>query len=293
MTVRSMTGYGKGEVQSPLGTVTVEIRSVNHRYAELSVKLPRQLLPFEPEVRRVISERLKRGKIDLSVQFEPAASELGKPTVDLALAKGYLDALRTLGQALGIVEHISLDMIARQKDVIAFTTGTLDYDLLRTPLLDALQVALEAIEGMRVREGGELARDILSRVDRLQLLAEEVARRAPEVPRRAMERMRERVRQLLEGGDVEEQRLLQEIALFADRCDITEELTRFSSHIGQFCDSFSAGEPIGRKLDFLVQELNREVNTIGSKANDREITARVVEMKGELEKIREQIQNIE
>lgn len=292
MSVRSMTGYGKGEEVTPHGTLTVEIRSVNHRHAEVSVRIPRELTSFEHEVRKRVSQRLKRGKIDIFIQFEQSVGEVGKPVVDLTLAKGYLDAFRTLSQALGIVEPVSLDLIARQKDVITTPVGW-DPDGVCQPLFDALSGALDAIEGMRLREGEELVRDIRSRLDRLDALSQEISLRAPEVPRRAMERMRERLGQLLEGVEMDEQRLLQEIAILADRCDITEELTRLASHRAQFCESLESDEPIGRRLDFLVQELNREVNTIGSKANDREITARVVEMKGELEKIREQLQNIE
>lgn len=291
--IRSMTGYGRGECVTPAGTVTAEIRSVNHRYAELSVRLPRPLLPFEQEIRRTVTDRLRRGKIDLSVGLEGGSLEGGRPTVDLALAKGYHDALRSLGQALGIPEPVTLDLIARQKDVITLTAASPDAEPLMQGVRQAISTALDAIDRMRAVEGEALVADIISRLDRLESLRGSVAARAPLVPREAMERMRERIARLLEGVDLDPQRLAQEIALFADRCDVTEELTRFASHLSQFRESLASPEPVGRRLDFLVQELNREINTIGSKANDREITACVVEMKGELEKIREQLQNIE
>ena len=291
--IKSMTGYGKAEAVVAGGRLQVEIRSVNHRYGEVSVKMPRPLLAHELAVRKLIGERLKRGKIDVFVQFEAAAGELGKPQVNISLAKSYYDALQTLRQALGITEPVSLGFIAAQRDVLVAEDSDAVVGSLGDALLQVVDEAVIAIDLMRRREGEALLADLEARLQRLAEMLEAVAVRVPAAVVTQGERLRERVAQLLGETTLDEARLAQEVAILADRSDVTEELVRFRSHLVQVREAFQQQDPVGRKLDFLMQELNREVNTTGSKANDSEIAALVVDMKAELEKIREQVQNIE
>jgi uncharacterized protein (TIGR00255 family) len=291
--IKSMTGYGKAEAVVPGGRLQVEIRSVNHRYGEVSVKMPRPLLAHEHEVRKLLGSQLKRGKIDVFIQFEPAPGELGKPQVNIALAKSYFDAFQNLRQALGIAEPVPLGLIVAQREVLVTEDGDSLLEPLGEALLRVVGEGISAIDGMRCREGIALQADLEGRLIRLGELIGQVAARVPKAVAAQTERLKERVTSLLGEATLDEARLAQEVALLADRGDVTEELVRFNSHLAQVRDAFRQEEPVGRKLDFLMQELNREVNTIGSKANDSEIAALVVEMKAELEKIREQVQNIE
>lgn len=291
--IKSMTGYGKAAVAAGGGRIVVEIRSVNHRYGEVTVKLPRTLLAFENEVRKCVAERLKRGKIDVFVQLEGGAAAGALPMVDVNLARAYYDAFLAMREALELDEPVSLGLIASQKDVLVSGEREALAEALQTDLLDAAREAVERLDCMRQREGEALLADMESRRATLAELLARIARRAPEAVAETARRLKERVAQLAGDSGVDEARLVQEIAIMADRCDISEELVRFTSHLQQFDETLRLAEPVGRKLDFLMQELNREVNTIGSKANDAEIAALVVEMKAELEKVREQVQNIE
>jgi uncharacterized protein (TIGR00255 family) len=290
--IKSMTGYGKGEVSYGGGRVTVEIRSVNHRYGEIYVKLPRNLIVFENDVRKFVSERLKRGKIEVFVQHESSA-EAAPFAVNFTLAKAYHEALTSLKNRLGLAGEVSIQLIAAQKDVL---TAEEDHSLdeaLRQALLSAAKSGVETLEVMRSREGEALLNDLRKRMETVAALADKVARRAPLVVSEYSVRLKERLAQLTADNAISEERLAQEVAIMADRCDITEELVRLDSHLKQFGSALSLGEPVGRKLDFLLQEMSREVNTMGSKANDAEIAFHVVELKTEIEKIREQVQNIE
>lgn len=291
--IKSMTGYGKAENETAAGRLTVEIRTVNHRYGEVTVKLPRPLMAFEHEVRKQVGSRLKRGKIEVFIKQETAAAGAALPQLNIPVAKAYHKAFVSLREALGIGDPITLSLIAAQKDVLAATDDESASEALATALTGVVNAALEGIDGMREREGAALLADMDARLALLDALMAEVAERAPRVVEETAQRQKERVTQLLSGQPLDEARIAQEIALLADRCDITEELVRFKSHMQQFRSTLQADEPVGRKLDFLLQELNREVNTVGSKANDAEIASRVVQLKAELEKIREQVQNIE
>jgi len=290
--IKSMTGYGKAERQLENGRITVEMRSVNHRFGEISVKLPRALICFENDVRKAAAERLKRGKIDIFIQLDSAAA-CRPPVVNLPLARAYFDAFSSLRESLCMEEPVSLSLIVSQKDVLTVMESDDLESGMRDGLLSAVSEAVDALESMRSREGMELEHDLRSRRGTLASLMEKVREQAPTVPREYAEKLTARLVQLNVGAMPDESRVAQEIALMADRCDITEELVRFSSHLAQFDGALDAHEPVGRKLDFILQEMGREVNTMGSKANDGEITTCVVAMKAELEKIREQIQNIE
>lgn len=290
--IKSMTGYGKAESSHDQGKISVEMRAVNHRYGEISVKLPRALICFENEVRKLVSGRLKRGKIDVFIQLDTIAA--GKPpVVNSSLAHAYYAAFSTLSQELGIREPISLPLIISQRDVLAVAENDLEAEDMREELLAVVESAVDAMETMRLREGRELSEDLRARREILTRFIDEITRRASYVPAEYAEKLSQRLAQFQVKNMPDEARIGQEVVLMADRCDITEELVRFASHLVQFDAALESSEPVGRKLDFLLQELGREVNTIGSKANDSEIASCVVELKAELEKIREQVQNIE
>jgi uncharacterized protein (TIGR00255 family) len=291
--INSMTGYGKGEVSGTAGRISVEIRSVNHRYGEIYVKLPRGLLQFEQEVRKAVADRLKRGKIEVFVQLDESSGAAGQPLLNLPLARAYHAAFTELKEALALVEPVTLALLTAQKDILASREDAVPDEEMAAALRDALGKALDQVAGMRGREGKALHGELHARMTALLALVERVAARAPLVVRSGAEKLQERLAKLLTDGTIDENRLAQEVAILADRSDITEELVRLQSHQQQFFTTLELSEPVGRKLDFLLQEVNREVNTIGSKANDGEIAMLVVELKAELEKIREQVQNIE
>jgi uncharacterized protein (TIGR00255 family) len=291
--LKSMTGYGKAETTAETGRIIVEIRSVNHRYGEIYVKIPRLLMPFENEVRKRVAGRLKRGKIEVFVQMEGVAGAGSLPEVDLQLAKAYHDAFVKMKEALGLHEPVTLTLIAAQKGVLILGESEEAAEAFREELFAAVNSAVDNLDAMRLREGVALMEDLATRRDTLSTLIARVAEHAPRMVAETAKKLTERVGQLAGDSGVDEARIAQEIAFMADRCDFTEELVRFGSHLMQFDETLLTDEPVGRKLDFLLQELNREVNTIGSKANDADITYCVVQLKAELEKIREQIQNIE
>lgn len=291
--IRSMTGYGKAEAVLAGGRIIAEIRSVNHRYGEITVKLPRPLMAFENDVRKCVAGRLKRGKIDVFVQQEGVAGAGALPVVNLQLARAYHDAFYRMKEELGLHDPVTLSLIASQRDVLGAGGSEELAESLHLELLAAVGNAVDSLDAMRLREGVALLEDLTERRETLSSLIGRLAERAPQAVADAGKRLKERVAQLAGESGVDEARLAQEIALLADRSDITEELVRFGSHLQQFDETLLMEEPVGRKLDFLLQELNREVNTVGSKANDAEIASCVVQLKAELEKIREQVQNIE
>lgn len=291
--LKSMTGYGKGEATAPNGNFLVEIRAVNHRYGEISVRLPRSFYAFENEVKRLAASVLKRGKIDISVQWDEAAAANNAPQLDLAVARGYYDAYTRLVKELNVPQDAPISYIMSQKGVMKEVSVTVDETELQPQLLAAVKVAVEGLDVMRIREGEALARDLQDRRMQIAEWSNLVGERTPQVVLEYRQKLKTRLEQLLEGVEMDESRLAQEIALLADRCDITEELVRLSSHFNQFDEALRSSEPVGRKLDFLMQEMNREVNTIGSKSNDAGITNLVIQIKAEMEKMREQVQNVE
>lgn len=291
--IKSMTGYGKGESLHEGGRFIVELRCVNHRYGEVTVKLPRALMQFENEIKKRVAERLVRGKIDVFIQVENAVA-LGVPTANLPLARGYLKAFNSIKDALGLEGEVKLSLIASQRDVVTVAAeAEASLEEMPAELTAALEEALRRVDEMRLFEGESLFADFKKRREVLAQLIGRVAARSPMVVAEYAQRLKERISQLLSDGALPEERLALEVAILADKCDITEELVRLESHLRQFDETLTRDEQVGRKLDFLLQEINREVNTIGSKANDAQIASVVVELKAELEKIREQVQNIE
>jgi len=291
--LKSMTGYGKGEAASERGRFTVEIRSVNHRYGEISVRMPRGFLSLEQEVKRTVSNVLKRGKIDVTVQWEEITGESAMPQADAALAQGYATLFRELAGKLGLASEVPLSLVLAQKGVLKDSGTTIDEAEFLPQLVAAVQAAVGTIDAMRKREGEALEADLLARRRQVAEWVEQVGERAPQVVLEYRQKLKLRLEQLLEGAEMDAARLAQEVALMADRCDVTEELVRLSSHFAQFDEALRLSEPVGRKLDFLMQEMNREVNTIGSKSSDAEVTTLVIRIKAEMEKMREQVQNVE
>ena len=291
--MNSMTGYGRGEAARGGAKFTVEISTVNRKQAELSLYLPRELDALESRARDEINAKVSRGRIAARVQWTAKSGDRAQVEIDRNLAKEYVKEYRKLATDLKLGGEVSLDTILRAPGVLQTSEEELDVESLWTPLRTAVRAALKELLAMRAREGANLKKDLQKRVDALQKSVKAVKRQAPKTVRRHREALLDRLNQSGLDLKLDDERVLKEVALFADRIDITEELTRLESHFGQFADYAKSKGPVGRTLDFLSQEMNREVNTIGSKANDPLISRLVVAMKSELEKFREQVQNVE
>jgi uncharacterized protein (TIGR00255 family) len=291
--IKSMTGYGRGEWQEDEKRVEVEVKSFNHRYLDISPHLPRRLNSLEAQVRNVIKQRVSRGRVEVSVQIEDSSLVEQRLELDVPLARDYHLALKTLQQELGIPGEIRLETLANFRDI--FTRKEVETDLERewASLQTALEAALRSLEQMRQDEGLALRGDFLGRLAAIEGMAREIEKKAPLALEACRDRLAERVQELSRGLPIDEARLAQEVAYLAERSDITEELVRIRSHLNQFREVLDGSEPAGRKLEFLLQEINREANTIGSKASDAGIAQVAVEIKSELEKMREQVQNVE
>jgi uncharacterized protein (TIGR00255 family) len=291
--IKSMTGFGRRQGAWLDGTVTIEVRSVNHRFLETSIRLPKSMGKLEESFKKTIQEHCSRGRIDVTVLLQEGRGGARSLKLDAALAKQYHQVLRTLQRTLKIGGSIDIGLVAGFRDIIAVSDQPVE-DPKLTKLVEKLGLqALRDLARMRKKEGALLADDILGRIQTLRGLRRQVAERAPAVGQEIFARMKARVEKLLGGEIPDMPRLHQELTLFADRSDITEELVRLDAHMVQFGHTAQSAESVGKTLDFLLQEMGREVNTIGSKANDATITAAVVQMKAELERIREQIQNVE
>lgn len=291
--VRSMTGFGRGEFTGELGRIVVEAKAVNHRFSEVVFRMPRQFNPLEDQARKLVLREVTRGRVDVFVTWTPSA-RTKSVQVDKDLAMAYYYALKELGEEIGSNLELTADTLTRLPDVFSVVEAELTAEELWPPFAEALSAALSGLLAMREREGAALAQDLLSRIQRIEQIRNEIAQRAPLVVEEYRAKLTRRLEELLPpSSGVDPQRLAQEVAIFADRADISEELQRLASHMVQFRSALAGDGPVGRKLDFLVQELGREVNTIGSKANDAAITNLVVEAKSELEKVREQVQNME
>lgn len=291
--IRSMTGYGREERVFKGGLLAVEIRSVNSKYCDLSLRLPKLLLPFESTLRSLVQQRIARGRIELSVTYNGAADRSRTLQLDLPLAQQYRRLLHQLKTKLNLKGEIDVALLVGLRDVISSVEVVQPISGLDKAAEKAISRALDRLDAMRAREGRALAQDTTARIMSIRDAADRIRARAPRVVADHQSRLDARVQQLAGGLKLDPARLAQEVALFAERCDITEELTRIESHLAQFEEMMTRREPVGRSLDFLIQELNREVNTVGSKANDAAIAQEVVAVKSELEKLREQVQNIE
>ena len=296
--IRSMTGYGRGEYQDEVQTITVEIRAVNHRYCDIFVKMPRRYSFAEEKIKSAVKAGLSRGKIEVNVSVDNFGTSDTDIRLDAALAKRYYDVLHELSDTLdfGLFEdQISLGLIAKMPDVIKGVAAEEDEDALLAALLDATDKAIANITTMRETEGQKLVADISMRAAIIADIRSRIEERAPELEKEYAAKFKARIEELLDGAaEVPEERIALEAAIFADKANITEELVRLDSHISQLREFLKGEEDsIGKKIDFLIQEMNREANTIGSKSNDKEITNMMLQLKAEIEKIREQVQNIE
>lgn len=290
--IDSMTGYGKGSAKIGEFFIHVEIKTLNHRFCDVSVKVPRNLLWLENDVKRMVSETLRRGKVDVFISQETSAGGDVLPDWNRALAARYVEIFSEMKKEFALAGEITPPLLAAQKDVLVFKLCETDPKDTEKGVKEALSLAINAVCAMRRAEGEALDGDLRQRLGLLHDLLGQVEMRAPEIPPEWRRRLLDRLQRLEQDLILDPQRMAQEVALFADRCDISEEISRMRSHFSQFFALLEGEEAIGRQLDFLVQEMGREINTIGSKGNDSEISRLVVLAKGELEKIREQVQNV-
>ena len=290
--VRSMTGYGRGEATADGLSAVVEIRSVNHRFFEFSSRMPRMYGFLDERLKGYLQKEINRGKVEASVQIETERSD-SAVTVDFGLAEGYLSALRELAQRYSLREDISVMSLSRLPDVLTVHSAETDEDAVWELVKTATDAALTQFLSMREREGARLREDLSQRGQTILTAVSAVEERSPQTVKEHMDKVTARMRELLDGAAVDEARLLNEAAIYADKIAVAEETVRLRSHIAQMEQLLDAGGAVGRKLDFLVQEMNREANTIGSKCSDLELTRLVLDIKAEIEKIREQIQNLE
>lgn len=291
--IKSMTGYGAAKGEAAGLSLGVELKSVNNRYLDVSVKLPRALMFAEEPMRAAVAKHISRGKVDVFVTADAAASDSVEVRVNEALLRGYIAALTKAADDFGLANDMSLMGVCRLPDVLSTERRELDADELTAGLLEILERALAGYDAMREREGEKLRDDVLGRLDEIERLTALVEERAPQTVAEYRARLEQKLRETLEGLPADDARVLTECAIFADRVAVDEETVRLRSHISQLRGMASGASPIGRKMDFLIQELNRESNTIGSKCQSADIARVVVDLKAEIEKIREQIQNVE
>jgi len=292
--IRSMTGYGTAETELGGQMLRLEIHSVNHRFSEIAVRLPRSLSHFEPPLRHLLTQSLGRGKITFSANWEGKGEETSRPVrIDTERARRYMDDLRRLKSALKLNGEIDLTTVLALPDVVvAGAEPTADEEAWVTIEAAARRAASDLVS-MRETEGKALTKDFQQRLDRIEAMVKKAEERGASRPAEAKEKLLARLKPLLDGIDVDPQRLAQEVAFLAERLDVTEECVRLRAHLSQFRALLADPDPAGRKLNFLLQEMNREANTMGSKANDADLGALVIDLKDELEKIREQVQNVE
>ncbi|MGN0173229.1 MAG: YicC/YloC family endoribonuclease [Acutalibacteraceae bacterium] len=291
--IKSMTGYGRANDTIDDMEITAEIKAVNHRYFEFSSRIPRQFGFLDEKVKQYVRNRVSRGKIEVYITINMLENSAVAVEVNHPLAKAYIDALKDISETYNINGNLSAVDITRFSDVLAVRKEEQDEEAVFEAVKSVLSSAVDAFINMRVKEGEKLKADVISRCDTILGFVEKVESKSVESVKAYRERIEEKMRELLDDVKVDEQRLLTETAIFADKTAVDEETVRLRSHISQLKDMLNSDEAVGRKIDFLVQEMNREANTIGSKCSDIEITRTVVDIKSEIEKIREQIQNIE
>ena len=291
--IKSMTGYGRGEATLHGRSMTVEVRSVNNRYLDCGVKLPRIYTFAEDGIKSRVQAATSRGKVDVFVTVDSAQADAPAISLNQPVAEGYLSALRSMAELYQLRDDISVSLLSRFPDVFCVEKASDNMEEVAADICAVLDMALEDYNAMRAREGAKLAEDILGRLDTIETLTARVEERSPQTVADYRARLAAKMEEVLANTQLEESRILTEAAIYADKVAVDEETVRLRSHLDQFRDMLRGGGAIGRKLDFLIQEMNRETNTIGSKGNDLEIARIVVDMKAEIEKIREQTQNIE
>lgn len=292
--IKSMTGFGKGEYSDGKYSVTVEIKSVNHRYADINVKIPRRYSFAEEKIKNQIKSSVSRGKLDVSVLIEALLDGDISVNLNTGIAEKYISNLKALKESYNLEGEITLELISSMHDVIRAVPDVEDEEEVMSVIGKAVEIAVENLDLMRIKEGKKLAEDLHMRGDLIASYVKKTETKVPETVSNYKEKLNDRISELVSNKiEVPEERILLEAAIFADKTNITEELVRLDSHIRQLHDILSSDGSNGKKLDFLVQEMNREANTIGSKVSDIEMTGNVIEIKSEVEKIREQVQNVE
>ena len=291
--IKSMTGYGRAREVRNKRDITVEVRSVNNRYLDCTVKMPRMYAFAEDAVKARVQKAVSRGKVDVFISVDASAADVAKVNVNTALAAQYAEALKALAAVCGGEERVTPEQLARFPDVLTVTKADEDLETVSADLCAVLDEALASYNAMRAVEGRKLAEDIGGRLSAIEGMTAQVEERSPETVREYREKLTAKMREVLQSTTIDEQRILQEAAIYADKIAVDEETVRLRSHVSQLRGMLASDQPMGRKMDFLIQELNRESNTIGSKCSNLDIARIVVDLKGEVEKIREQVQNIE
>lgn len=291
--IKSMTGFGRCSLALENMDILVEMRSVNHRYLEMSVRLPHAYSYLEDKLKKQVQQRASRGKVDISLSIQLHGTDGIEVDVNADLAESYITAMRGANEKLQLEDDVTLTTLLRFSDVFSVRKVQLEEEAVWAAVAPAVNEAADKFLAMRITEGEKLKADLIGRLESLENMLCQVEQNAPETAKRYYDKLYAKVAELLADRDIDESRIVTEAAIFADRVAVDEETVRLRSHIEQFRTLLESEEPVGRKLDFLVQEMNREVNTTGSKAQDISITRLVVDMKSEIEKIREQIQNIE
>ncbi len=291
--VTSMTGFGRGKVTENDFNITVEIKSVNHRYFEYSSRIPRSFQFLDDSLKSLCQQKISRGKVEVSVQYEDTSSQSVELAVNDAYATAYVSALHKFAKDYKLKDDIKASSIIGNSEIFTVKKRDFDEELVKKAVLAAAEIAIDGFIDARAIEGERLVADVKSRAEYILKMVAFIEERSPQTVREYREKLEMRMKELIADVQIDEQRLITETAIFADKIAVAEETVRLRSHIQSLCSMLDGGGVIGRKLDFIVQEMNRETNTIGSKCQDMEITKNVVEIKSEIEKIREQIQNIE
>lgn len=290
--IKSMTGYGKSILCVNSREYQVEIKTVNHKYSDINIKMPRIISYLEDDIRKAIASRIKRGKVDISITFEDYGQEANEVKINTELAKIYIRELKRLAIEENISSNIEVTEISKFPDVLKIKSN-FDESAIKEEILQVVNDATNKLVEMRTKEGEQISKDILDRISQIEEKTEEIFGLSTGLIDEYVVKLEARIKEILKTDDIDKSRLLQEVVIYADKCSVEEEITRIKSHILQLKDLLHNNEAIGKKMDFLIQEINRETNTIGSKANNLEITNRVVDIKTILEDIREQVQNIE
>ena len=290
--IKSMTGYGRAMLSENSREYQVEIKSVNHRYLDISVKIPKALSYLEEAVKKEISAKVKRGKFDVCITFENNSTQGRDIKINTELAHLYIKELKELAEKEGILSNIEVTEISKLPEVLNIQNNQSD-ETIETELITVVRDATKNLIEMRKVEGSKIAQDLLVRIEEIQSKIKEISKFSTRLIEEYVVKLKERIKELLQNQEIDQARLSQEVVIYADKCSIEEEITRLDSHITQFINLLNSKEAIGKKLYFIIQEMNRETNTIGSKANSLEITNEVINIKTQLENIREQIQNIE
>ena len=289
-----MTAYGRGEYTFEDKRFVAEIKSVNNRYRDIIVRCPKSIQGLEEEIRSQVASRIKRGRIEVFIQMERGEEEVAYDLeLNVPLVKSYLKIFKRLCETLGVDQKISPETLWQMKDVVVVKPEEVDFETVRPALQTVLQLALDSYDSMRIQEGSGIEEDFHKRLHLIEEYINDIENKAPNVSKEYEKRLKDKIKRMSEDIEIDNNRLIQEVGIFSEKCDMTEEIVRTGSHLKQFRSYMSMEDAIGRRLDFLLQEINREANTMSAKAQDSSISAKVVEIKAELEKLREQAQNVE